>query len=79
MEENVAVLALGGKGSRLKSIIKSIPKPLYPVLGESTLYRACKQLSLYGIKNIIFTLQYNKEFFEVAIKEISNQLNQNIC
>ncbi len=78
MEEKIAVLALGGMGSRLKSIINSIPKPLYPVLGESTLYRACKQLSIYGIKDIIFTLQYNKEFFEVAIKEISDELNQNI-
>tara|TARA_Y100001968_G_scaffold333645_1_gene397885 strand:+ start:2357 stop:3601 length:1245 start_codon:yes stop_codon:yes gene_type:complete len=74
----IAVLAIGGKGTRLKASINEIPKPLYPISGESTLYRACKQLSYYGIQEIICTVQHKKDSFKIPIQKISNELKQNI-
>ena len=32
-----AVIMAGGKGTRLQSISKDIPKPLFPVLGKAML------------------------------------------
>ena len=38
-----AVIAIGGKGTRLKDLTKDIPKPLYPINEKSTLIRAIEQ------------------------------------
>ncbi len=70
-----AVIALGGKGTRLKSITGDIPKPLFPVSNISTLKRICIELKKYNINKIIFTLGYSYESFENEIKNISNNLN----
>ena len=37
-----AVIPIGGKGTRLKKVTSDIPKPLFPINGQSTLFRACK-------------------------------------
>ena len=34
-----AVIACGGRGSRLKNITGSTPKPLFPINGKSTIER----------------------------------------
>lgn len=36
-EDITVVIAIGGKGTRLKNITGEIPKPLYPIVGTSTL------------------------------------------
>ena len=41
---NQAVVTLGGKGTRLSEITNGIPKPLWPILGLSTLERCIKNL-----------------------------------
>jgi len=63
MQNITAVIALGGHGSRLKSITGDVPKPLFPILGESTLFRCISELNRNGIRSIILTLSYKYEDF----------------
>ena len=60
---NQAVITLGGKGSRLKSITQDLPKALYPIEGKSTLERCVENLSSQGIKKILFLLGNQAEKF----------------
>ncbi len=70
---NQAIITLGGKGSRLESITKGIPKPLYPIHGMSTLERAIKVLVDQGIKKFIFFINFLPEMFEIYSKKFSNK------
>ena len=66
-----AVIPLGGKGSRLKNITNEIPKPFFPIAGESTFYRCCNELRKFGICNYIVTLSVKNQSYKTIIKEIS--------
>ena len=61
---NQAIITLGGKGTRLKSITKDVPKPLYPIEGISTLERSIKTLSEQGIFKYIFFINYKSDLFK---------------
>mgnify|MGYP001183130462 CR=1 FL=1 len=74
----VAVIPIGGKGTRLKKIIGNIPKPIYQISGKSTLLRICEILKSYGIKNIIITIGYESIQCINHINEIKKNLNLNI-
>ncbi len=63
-----AVIAIGGKGTRLNEITKGLPKPLFPVQGISTLERCCQQLSRNNIVDIAVTISYKEDL-------IINELN----
>jgi len=63
MKVSQAVITLGGQGTRLQSISASIPKPLYPVCGLSTLERAIVTLTREGVNNFIFLLGNNSDAF----------------
>ena len=76
--EITAVIAIGGRGTRLKSITKDIPKPLFPIDRISPLRRICKQLKEYGIREVFLTLGYGSEMFEEEIKKINLQFNLKI-
>ena len=71
-KEISAVIAIGGKGTRLKSITGTIPKPLFPIDKISTLRRICLQLKKYGIIEINLTLGYCSEAFDKEIKDINS-------
>ena len=58
---NQAIITLGGRGTRLESITKGIPKPLYPINGMSVLERAIKVLKDQGIYNFIFFINFLPE------------------
>ncbi|RPG17995.1 MAG: HAD-IIIA family hydrolase [Pelagibacteraceae bacterium TMED124] len=60
---NQAVITLGGKGTRLKSITKNIPKALFPIEGKSTLERSIENLSSQGLKKILLLLGNQSEAF----------------
>ena len=68
-----AVIAIGGKGTRLKSITGEIPKPLFPINNKSTLERCCSELSNNGVEEVILTLGFKKEFFTAAIEFIKKK------
>lgn len=73
-----AVIPIGGKGTRLRELTIDIPKPLFPINGESTLLRACKQLCNFGIKKIYITISYNHKQCIKHIEEIQKILSLEI-
>jgi len=70
---NQAIITLGGKGTRLESITQGIPKPLYPIQGESTLERAIKTLKDQGISKFIFFINFLPELFEISTKKLTKK------
>ena len=73
-----AVIPLGGKGSRLKDILGNTPKPIFPILGKSTLFRICETLKKEGISKIFFTIGYESSKCIEHIKFINKHLNLNV-
>ena len=53
-----AVILAGGKGSRLGSLTKSIPKPMVKIGGKPIIWHILKILSQNGIKEFIICLGY---------------------
>lgn len=58
------VFAAGGKGTRIKSIVSDIPKPLIEVDGIPVLEREITSLRNQGFKDIILTVSYMHETIE---------------
>ena len=65
---NQAIITLGGKGTRLESITKGIPKPLYPIQGESTLERAIQVLKDQVSQNLYFLLIFCQNYLKYLLK-----------
>ena len=72
------MIACGGRGTRLKNISKSLPKPLFPINGKSTLERCIEQLSKNSFQNILITLGFKSSLFEESIKEFEKKYMINI-
>ena len=60
---NQAIITLGGKGTRLESVTKGVPKPLYLIDGVSVLERAINLLKDQGISKFIFFINFLPELF----------------
>ncbi|MDR1724896.1 MAG: nucleotidyltransferase family protein [Bacteroidales bacterium] len=56
-----ALILAGGFGSRLKGIIKDVPKPLAPINGVPFLSILMKYLAIQGIKHFILSVGYKHE------------------
>lgn len=70
-----AVIAIGGKGTRLKEITNNIPKPLFPIDGKSSLVRICEELTRYGVKRIILTINNQINLFTEELQKIKLELS----
>ena len=75
---NQAIITLGGKGKRLESITKGIPKPLYPLNGLSTLERSIKVLKNQGVSKFIFFINFLPELFEISSKKFEKKYDIDI-
>ena len=53
-----AVILAGGRGSRLGSITKQIPKPLLPINGSPFLGHLLEQLADQGCKQVLVLVGY---------------------
>ena len=69
-----AVILAGGLGTRLKSVIKDIPKPMAEVCGRPFLCYILDFLIKYEIKRVILSVGYKWE----AIKEFFGEQYKNI-
>ena len=67
---NQAIITLGGKGTRLESITKGIPKPLYEIHGLNVLERAIQVLKEQGIAKFIFFINFLPELFEIHSEKL---------
>ncbi|EKD77217.1 MAG: nucleotidyl transferase protein [uncultured bacterium] len=73
----IAAILVGGKGSRLQSVISDVPKPLAPVGDTPFLFLLIRKLASYGIKNIILLTGYLHDKIESTCGN-GNQLGVDI-
>lgn len=59
-----AFILVGGLGTRLKSVISEVPKPMAPIEGKPFLYYKLMQMKQMGIKKIVFCSGYMHEIIE---------------
>ncbi len=63
-----AIILAGGMGTRLKNVVKDIPKPMAPVNGKPFLYHLLKYLKAQGINHFVLSVGYRheviKEYFQ---------------
>ena len=58
------IILAGGAGTRLKSVVKDIPKPMAPIGGKPFLGYLMKHLERFDIGNVIFATCYMSDFIE---------------
>lgn len=56
-----AIILAGGLGTRLRSVVHDLPKPMAPVAGKPFLYYLLRFLSHYGIEKTILSVGYRHE------------------
>lgn len=56
-----AIIAAGGKGTRLRPTTETIPKVMIPILGKPLLEWHVEQFNKHGVTELFFTLQYLPE------------------
>lgn len=59
-----AIILAGGLGSRLKDIVKDVPKPMADINGTPFLKYIVKQLFQNNIDHIIFSVGYKQEYIK---------------
>jgi D-glycero-alpha-D-manno-heptose 1-phosphate guanylyltransferase len=56
-----AVVLAGGFGTRLRSVISDVPKPLAPINGKPFLHFVLQHLHTHGIKHVVLSVGYMHE------------------
>ena len=51
-----AVIMAGGRGTRIASVARDIPKPMLPIDGVPVLERELESLRVQGITDVILTV-----------------------
>ncbi|AZN11495.1 D-glycero-D-manno-heptose 1-phosphate guanosyltransferase [Campylobacter jejuni] len=64
-----AIILCGGLGTRLKSIIKDIPKPMAPINDKPFLEFIFEYLKKQGIKEVILAVSYKYEVIQEYFKD----------
>lgn len=64
-----AIILCGGLGTRLKSVIKDIPKPMAPINDKPFLEFIFKYLKKQGVKEIILAVSYKYEVIKEYFKD----------
>jgi dTDP-glucose pyrophosphorylase len=63
-KSNIAVIMAGGKGTRLRPITESLPKPMVEVAGRPMLERTVLHLVGHGIRTIYISVNFMAEVIE---------------
>ena len=56
-----AIILAGGKGTRLQSVISSLPKPMAPIAGNPFLEYLLLQLKSFSVNDILLSVGYKKD------------------
>jgi len=56
-----AIILAGGMGTRLREVVRDVPKPMASVGGKPFLEYLLRQLKRWGIKDVILSVGYGKE------------------
>lgn len=69
-----AIVLAGGLGTRLRSVVKDMPKPMAPVAGRPFLEYVLEHLARQGIKRVVFSVGYKgelvQEYFGAAFADM---------
>ena len=63
----------GGFGTRLRSLVSDVPKPLAPVEGKPFIVHLIQHWASQGINDFIFLLHYEAEKIEDMLNELSKR------
>lgn len=63
LEQLTAILLAGGLGTRLRSVVPDLPKPLAPVAGKPFITYLLDNLIQQGVKEIVLSVGYKHEAF----------------
>ena len=74
-----AIILAGGFGTRLKSVIQDIPKPMSPIGGKPFLEFLLKQLSLSGFSRTILSVGYKHEIISNHFGDSFEAMQLNYC
>ena len=61
----------GGFGTRLRSLVSDVPKPLAPVAGQPFLVHLIRHWVVQGVNDFIFLLHYESQKIESMLGELS--------
>jgi len=64
MPAKEAIILAGGLGTRLRSVVKDLPKCMAPVAGQPFLKHVIRYFLSHGIERFIFSLGYKHEIIE---------------
>ncbi|MBF7066882.1 nucleotidyltransferase family protein [Campylobacter volucris] len=70
-----AIILAGGFGTRLKSVVQDLPKPMAPINGKPFLEYIFKYLKKQGIKEVILSVFYKKEVIKEYFKDSFDGIN----
>ncbi|GIW23328.1 MAG: D-glycero-D-manno-heptose 1-phosphate guanosyltransferase [Candidatus Sericytochromatia bacterium] len=70
-----AIILAGGLGTRLRKLVKDLPKPMADINGKPFLEYIFYYLRSYGVKKIILAIGYKseiiKDYFDFKFKDVS--------
>ena len=64
-----AIILAGGQGSRLKGVIKSLPKVMAPVLERPFLEYQLSYLNSWGLQKVVLAVGYKREIIQQYFKD----------
>ncbi|MBF7042052.1 nucleotidyltransferase family protein [Campylobacter volucris] len=70
-----AIILAGGFGTRLKSVVQDLPKPMAPINDKPFLEYIFKYLKKRGIKEVILSVFYKKEVIKEYFKDSFDGIN----
>ncbi|UBM57914.1 HAD-IIIA family hydrolase [Marinilongibacter aquaticus] len=62
-----ALILAGGKGTRLRSVVQDVPKPMAPISGKPFLHYQMKYLKGLGISRFVLSVGYKQELIREEI------------
>ena len=74
MINQICLILAGGLGTRLRSVVSSVPKPLAPVAGKPFLYWLLDNLQQQGVKKVFLSLQHQAKLIQEFLKSESFDL-----
>lgn len=72
MAVNSLLVLAGGFGTRLRSVVKDVPKPLAPIGGQPFLVHLISQWKIQGIRDLYLLLHYEADQILSLLKALSN-------
>ena len=74
MNNLICLILAGGFGTRLRSVVADVPKPLAPVAGKPFLYWLLKNLEQQGGKEVILSLHHQAETIQEFLQSVVFEL-----